>query len=71
MSVYTAWLKVIICIFLLALKSSRSSVGTKLLERVNWSLKDGRGGALTLTRTRERASGWREWCDERQRFRSK
>ena len=30
MSIYTAWLKVIICIFLMALKGSRSSVGTKL-----------------------------------------
>lgn len=35
------------------------------MERMSWSLKDGRGGALTLTRTRERAPGWREWCDER------
>ena len=50
---------------------SRSSVGQSFMERVSWSLKDGRGGALTLTRTRERAPGWREWCDERQRFRSK
>lgn len=31
--------------------------GTKLLERVNWSFKRWTGGALTLTRTRERLLG--------------
>ena len=71
MSIYTAWLKVIICIFLMALKGSRSSVGTKLYGEGELVFKRWTWRGTDFNRTRERAPGWREWCDERQRFRSK